>query len=102
MPHMNGMQVLKTVKTRSPSVPVIMVTAYASTQTAIEAVKLGVFDYLAKPFKVNELVATIDRALAADKDKTCATDGYSGNNPAIKEYFKRLASNIRRHMGGEA
>ena len=87
MPEMDGMELLRNVKTRKPSIPVIMITAYASDLTAIEAVKLGVFDYLAKPFKVKELIASIERALAADKDKTRATDGYSGNNAAIQTHL---------------
>ncbi len=85
MPYMNGMEVLREVKKRKSSVPVIMVTAYASAKTAIEAVKLGVFDYIEKPFKVDELMICIERALMADSDKTRATDGYTGNNPAVKE-----------------
>ena len=97
MPYMNGMEVLREVKKRKSSVPVIMVTAYASAKTAIEAVKLGVFDYIAKPFKVDDLMTCIERALAADKTQTRAMDGYTGNNPAINEYFTLIAANVSRH-----
>jgi DNA-binding NtrC family response regulator len=88
MPHMNGMELLREVKTLWPSIPVIMITAYASDKTAVESAKLGVFDYLAKPFKVEELIAAIDRALATGKDKTRAMDEYAGENAAIKAYLE--------------
>ena len=88
MPHMNGLEFLREAKALKPSMPVILVTAYASNETAVESIKLGVFDYVSKPFKFDDLLATIERALMADKDKSRATDGYTGNNPAIKEYLE--------------
>ena len=88
MPHMNGLEFLREAKALKPSMPVILVTAYASNETAAESIKLGVFDYVSKPFKFDDLLATIERALTADKDKSRAIDGYTGNNPAIKAYFE--------------
>lgn len=85
MPNMNGMEFLQKVKELNPSLPVILVTAFASKETTIESVKFGAFDYLSKPFKVDELMAIIGRALAADKGKTRAVDEYFGNNLVIKE-----------------
>ena len=83
MPKMNGMQLLGQVKAFYPTLPVIMVTAYASEDTTVEAVQLGVFDYLAKPFKIDELLDAIGRALSVGKAQPRATDGYSGRNSAI-------------------
>ncbi|HEY5649571.1 MAG TPA: response regulator, partial [Nitrospiria bacterium] len=51
MPRGNGMDVLKAVKEASPETIVLMITAFASTETAIEAMKEGAYDYLTKPFK---------------------------------------------------
>ena len=90
MQNINGMELLREVQTLEPFIPVIMVTAYASDETAIESVNLGVFDYLPKPYKGDELIDAVKRALAADKDKKRAKDGYSGNNPAIKAYLETL------------
>ncbi len=59
----DGMTLLKLARETQPSVPVIMFTAYGSLETAIEALKLGAFDYLTKPFKVDELLITVQRAL---------------------------------------
>lgn len=91
MPQMNGLEVLQKVKALKPGLPVIMVTAYASSETVGESIQLGVFDYLAKPFKVSELIETVERALAADNDHTRVTDGYTGNTPSIKAYLASAA-----------
>ena len=64
MPHVNGMAVLEAVKERSPDTQVLMMTAYATADTAIEAMKKGAFDYLQKPFKVDEIQVVIHKALA--------------------------------------
>jgi len=63
MPKMSGIEVLKAVKKVSPETVVIMVTAFASTETAIEAMKEGAYNYLIKPFKVDEVKIIIKNAL---------------------------------------
>ncbi len=63
MPKMNGLQVLEQVKEIQPSLQVIMMTAFASTETAIEAMKKGAYDYLIKPFSTDELKILIKRCL---------------------------------------
>jgi len=67
MPIMNGIEVLKRFNEKSPETTVIMVTAYASHETAIEAMKLGAYDYITKPFKIDEIKLVIKKAL--DKKK---------------------------------
>src|SRR4051812_25490922 len=51
----SGFDVLKTIKTKNVSTEVIVMTAYSTTEVAIQAMKLGAYDYVAKPFKVEEL-----------------------------------------------
>ncbi len=63
MAPIDGMQLLKTARKDHPSMAVIMLTAYGSVETAVEAMKEGAFDYVTKPFKVDELLITVDRAL---------------------------------------
>jgi len=63
MSPVNGMELLKQAHDECPQMPVIMLTAYGSVETAIEALKLGAFDYVTKPFKVDELLITVQRAL---------------------------------------
>ncbi len=64
MAPVNGMDLLRLVHDEQPNTSAIMLTAYGSVETAIEALKLGAFDYVTKPFKVDELLITVQRALA--------------------------------------
>lgn len=64
MAPINGMDILKIIHQERPDISVIMLTAFGSVETAIEALKLGAFDYVTKPFKVDELLITVQRALA--------------------------------------
>ncbi len=59
----DGMTLLKLAREEQPTVPVIMFTAYGTIESAIETIKLGAFHYLTKPFKVDELLITVQRAL---------------------------------------
>ncbi|MBS3977894.1 MAG: sigma-54-dependent Fis family transcriptional regulator [Syntrophomonadaceae bacterium] len=63
LPDMDGIQVLKIIKERSPRIQVIMVTAYGSIDTAILAIKAGAADYLTKPFDIEELRLAVGRNL---------------------------------------
>jgi len=63
MKPMDGITLLKQLKAYDPNAVVIIMTAYASTESAIQALKYGAFDYLQKPFRVDELLATLRRAL---------------------------------------
>lgn len=67
MSPLNGMELLKLVHDERPAMPVIMLTAFGSVETAIDALKLGAFDYITKPFKVDELLITVQRALEYNK-----------------------------------
>ena len=63
MPDGNGLDLLKEIKTGDGGPPVIMMTAYTSTKSAIEAMKLGAADYVSKPFDVEELKIVAQKAL---------------------------------------
>ena len=63
MPKLDGISALKKIKTNSPETTVIMITAYASADTAIRAMKEGAYDYITKPFKVEEIKLIIKNAL---------------------------------------
>jgi len=63
MPGMSGLDVLRALQRIQPQALVIIITAYASVESAIEAMKIGAFDYVQKPFKHEELLLTIARAL---------------------------------------
>jgi two-component system response regulator PilR (NtrC family) len=63
MRKVDGLTVLKAAKEHAPRTVVLVVTAYASTETAVEAMKLGAYDYITKPFKLDELKVTVANAL---------------------------------------
>jgi DNA-binding NtrC family response regulator len=63
MPGLSGMEVLPKIVTDHPDTCVIMLTAVSDIQTAVEAMKLGAFDYLTKPFNLDDLVMRVQRAL---------------------------------------
>ncbi len=63
MPGMGGMDVLKAVKSASPDTVVLVVTAFGSAESAVEAMKLGAYDYLTKPFQIDEVQLIIRNAL---------------------------------------
>ena len=63
MPRVNGIEVLKFVQEYSPTTQVIILTNYADIKTAIETIKMGAYDFLAKPYDIDELFNTIHRAI---------------------------------------
>ena len=65
MPRMSGLEVLMRIKQDHPKLPVILMTAYSDTDTAIEAMKLGAFDYVLKPFENREIRQLIEKGLEA-------------------------------------
>lgn len=106
MPTMSGLELLRTVKKRTPTTEIIMITAFASTTTVIEAMKNGAFDYITKPFKVDEILLTIEKALKNSQlqrenlrlrqelEKRFGFDNLIGKSPlmmAIYEIIKQVA-----------
>lgn len=67
MPKIDGMEVLRRIKTINTKLPVIMITAHGSTDAAVEAMKLGAVDYVSKPFDINDLKLSIFKALNIDQ-----------------------------------
>ena len=63
MPDIDGIEVLKELKKINPSIPVIMITAHGTIDTAIEAMKIGATDYITKPFKLEEIKVQVEQAL---------------------------------------
>jgi len=63
MPKMSGIDILRESMNLHPNTPVIMITAFASTEVAVEAMKLGAYDYITKPFNVDEIKIIIKNAL---------------------------------------
>lgn len=82
MKPMDGITLLKQLKQYDPGAVVVIMTAYASTESAIQALKFGAFDYLQKPFKVDELMQALKRSL---EFKRVITEREStGSTPSVK------------------
>lgn len=90
MPGMSGFEVLSTVKERSPATVVIVLTAFGAIDTAVQAMKLGAFHYLTKPFNRDELKLTVQKALQLR--------GLSEENRLLKEELSERAD-FRRIVG---
>ncbi|HXW68061.1 MAG TPA: response regulator [Dissulfurispiraceae bacterium] len=69
MPDIDGMQVLEKIKEEWPDIEVIMITGYQTITTAVEAIKLGAFDYIEKPFTPGAIVEAIDKAISHRQEK---------------------------------
>ncbi|MBK9557349.1 MAG: sigma-54-dependent Fis family transcriptional regulator [Bacteroidetes bacterium] len=103
MPKMDGMEVLEKAQISNPDVPFIMISGHGTLETAVEAVKKGAFDYVAKPPDLNRLLITIRNALDKSnlitetkvlKRKVTKTREIIGDSPAIqkiKETIERVA-----------
>jgi len=64
LPEVDGVQILKTCRQISPHTKVLMITAYGSVDTAVEAMRIGAYDYITKPFSMDELILTVKRLIA--------------------------------------
>ncbi len=104
LPKYDGLTILKHVKATTPETGVIIITAYADVKTAVQAIKDGAFDYIAKPFSNEELLITIERflkfrnleaelsSLKESISERVSFEGFIGVSPSIKDVFDRILS----------
>ncbi len=71
MPGMGGMEALPLIRRQAPRARVVMITAFATVQNAVEAMRRGAEDYLVKPFRLDELTVTVRRCLEAARFSEC-------------------------------
>jgi len=90
MPDMTGIEVLQRIKAIDPSIEVILVTAYATVDTARKALRLGAFDYLTKPFDPQELESIVQRALERRTDNLRR----SATLEAIQQDYRTLRQEV--------
>lgn len=74
LPDISGMDVIRTIKCSHPLTKVVVITGYPTVPSVVEAMKLGVFDYLLKPFDVDELIRVLSEALKKDGTDHTKTD----------------------------
>ncbi|MFK5926064.1 MAG: response regulator [Desulfuromusa sp.] len=90
MPGMGGMEVLPLIKRKFPKIKVIMLTAFSTVDGAVEAMRKGADDYIAKPFKIADLLVSIRRCLEEAKFVACS------ELLNMDDTFKCLANATRR------
>jgi DNA-binding NtrC family response regulator len=101
LPGMNGLETFRTIHRIEPKLPVIIMTAFGTTETAIEATKLGAFDYILKPFEIPDMLLAIKEALKAgrfmrspvDMDvspERASRDAIIGRSRPMQEVYKAI------------
>jgi len=116
MPGMDGLELLKQVNDRSPELPVIIMTAHSDLDAAVNAYQKGAFEYLPKPFDVDETLTLVERAIAHSQEQkqdqaSLAEEDYTppeiiGEAPAMQEVFRAIGrlsrSSISVLINGES
>jgi len=103
MPNGSGLDFLQVIKQRLPDVPVIIMTAYSDLESAVAAFQGGAFEYLAKPFDVDQAIEVIRRAVdeskhqAPDVPNAEETPEIIGQAPAMQEVFRAIGRLSRSH-----
>ncbi len=91
MPNVTGIELLKYVKDSYPDIVFMMITAFGTTETAVEAMKMGAYDYVTKPFKIDEVRLNIHNAL---RSKNLETEVRILKKELVKEYsFQNMVGN---------
>ncbi|MFH1006131.1 MAG: sigma-54 dependent transcriptional regulator [Candidatus Latescibacterota bacterium] len=104
MPKLDGIELLKEVKCLSPEIPVIIITAYGTIETAVQAVKLGAYDYLTKPLLIDELLMMMEKIfqfqnlqrenllLRQTLEERYQLDNLIGKDKKMQEIYRRIQS----------
>ncbi len=113
MPGMDGISLLEQIKQQSPDIPVIIMTAYSDLDRAVSAFQGGAFEYLSKPFDVDEVVGLVKRAITHKQknsdgpvtETSEVSTAIIGSAPAMQEVFKAIgrlsSSNLTVLITGE-
>ena len=106
MPGMDGIALLSQIKARQPDLPVIITTAHSDLDSAVNAYEEGAFEYLPKPFDIDEMVATVTRAQSQQAQNTGGAEDTGdrrtteiiGNAPAMQEVFRAIGRLAQSHI----
>lgn len=99
MPGINGLDMIRQLHAVQPRLPIILITAFGTTQTAIEAIKFGAYDYLLKPFEIPQLLELVRRAVNSNRlmsepvalgESPAGQDALVGKSAAMQEIYKEI------------
>jgi two-component system nitrogen regulation response regulator GlnG len=114
MPGMDGLDLLERIKTSYPDIPVVIMTAHSDLESAVSSIQGGAFEYIPKPFEVDEAVAIVKRAIdhSQKQESTSVPDNASldseiiGKAPAMQEVFRAIGrlskSNVTVLINGQS
>jgi DNA-binding NtrC family response regulator len=98
MPELDGLELLRRLRQQRPELPIIMMTAFGSVDTAVEAIAAGAVDYVSKPMNLDEIRAAVDMALRRSSEQAAALPtagekiaGMVGRTAAMVEVYKTIA-----------
>ncbi len=100
MPEMTGLELLQKLRISDPNLPVVIVTGFSSVDTAVEAMKKGAYDYILKPFPLEVIVETVNRALESGKSLADAAS-LSDSGSSDKKNNKTTAAGDTKLVVGE-
>jgi len=104
MPGMDGLQLLREVKSFDPALPIIVMTAYGTVESAVQALRSGAYDYITKPFETDEIRLAVSRVFERERllaenrylheqlDSRYKFSGISGKSPAMERVFDMTSS----------
>jgi len=106
MPGMDGIRLLSEIRTQQPDLPVIITTAHSDLDSAVSAYEEGAFEYLPKPFDIEEMVSTVNRAQSQRTQSASGSEGevrgsnteIIGNAPAMQEVFRAIGRLAQSHI----
>ena len=106
MPDVDGLELLGDITSRYPHLPVVIMTGYSDLDSAVSAYQGGAYEYLAKPFDIDEAVALVKRAVAHNRENACrdsatapgASPGIIGSAPAMQEVFRAIGRLSRSNL----
>jgi nitrogen regulation protein NR(I) len=99
LPGLNGLDLVRQLHTAKPRLPIILMTAHGTTETAIQATKSGAYDYLLKPFEIPEFIELVEKALKSSRLMTepvelggagDARDALVGNSRSMQSIYKEI------------
>jgi nitrogen regulation protein NR(I) len=99
LPGLSGLELVRELHAAKPRMPIILMTAHGTTETAIEATKSGAYDYLLKPFEIPEFIELVEKALASRRmmnepielgGSTTGTGALIGNSRAMQAIYKEI------------
>lgn len=106
LPDGDGLELVEWMQVHAPGVPVAVITAHGNIETAVQALKLGAFDFISKPLDLNHLRNIIENALKVDDEHVGGQSKLLGNSPAMSE-LRDMIDKVARsqapvHISGES